>query len=227
MKPKKSDKVNLEKRRFLFFEIGIIIATSLVLIAFEWSDRNFGINEFELIPGETLETEIIPLTQREKPKPRPPAPPVALEELQLMPNDVNLPEEISLTELTAGEETAVIPFPYSTDEEPETDDTIFYYVEDMPRFQGKDVNAFRVWVAKHIKYPRIAVENRIMGKVHVRFVVEPDGSIDQVEVTRSVDPFLDAEAVRVVSSSPRWTPGKQWDKPVRVAYTIPICFVLH
>jgi protein TonB len=226
MKPKKSDKVNLEKRRLLFFEIGMITALSMILIAFEWSDRNFGINEFELTPDEPLEVEVIPLTPPNKPNP--PKPPLFVEELRLMPNEVELPEEAILPELTANESTEVIPISYDLPEDTgEDEDSIFIFVQDMPKFLGKDVNAFRIWVTKHLKYPRIAAENRIMGTVHIRFVIESDGSVGQVEVIRSVDPSLDAEAVRVVSSSPHWTPGKQRGKPVRVAYTIPITFILQ
>ena len=97
----------------------------------------------------------------------------------------------------------------------------------MPTFQGKDVNAFRDWVAKRLKYPEIAAENGISGRVFVRFVVEPNGVVDNVTVVRGVDPALDAEAIRVVKSSPKWSPGKQRGKAVRVAYTIPIVFVLQ
>ncbi len=226
MKRKKSDKVNLEKRRFLFFEIGLIIALSLTLISFEWNSNRFDINTFEGI-SEDIPVEEIPLTFREKPVPKPPVPPVAPEILQLVPNDAELPVEIKLDELTAGMETEVFTNYYETSEEPEPEDSIFLRVEDMPLFRGQDINAFRIWVAKHTHYPEIAAANGVKGRVIVRFVVEPDGSVDQVEVLRPIDPALDAEAVRVVSSSPRWTPGKQRGKPVRVAYTIPIVFVLQ
>ncbi len=227
MKQKKSDKANLEKKRFLFFEIGIITAVSLILISFEWSSSGFDLSSFDAI-GEDIPLVEIPSTYREKPEVKPPAPPVAPEILQLVPNDTYLPGEIELEELTAGMETEVPMYTLGTSDEPEPDeDTIFLSVEDMPLFRGQKVDAFRIWVARHIHYPQMAAANDIQGKVFVRFVVEPDGRVDRVEVLRNVDPALDAEAVRVVSSSPRWTPGKQRGKPVRVAYTIPISFVLQ
>jgi len=109
----------------------------------------------------------------------------------------------------------------SKEDEPE-----FYIVEEMPKFQGKSVEAFRVWIAENIRYPGSAVKDRIAGKVYVYFVVNSDGHVDRVKVARGVNPDLDQEAVRVVMSSPKWTPGKQKGKAVKVAYTIPIIFSL-
>ena len=81
--------------------------------------------------------------------------------------------------------------------------------------------------AKQLIYPEIAAENGIQGRVFVSFVVEPDGSVSNVRVVRGVDPALDREAIRVVKSSPRWTPGRQRGRPVRVTFTFPIIFVLQ
>lgn len=94
----------------------------------------------------------------------------------------------------------------------------------MPKFPGGNVQK---WISKHIKYPMIAQENNIQGKVFVQFVIEKDGSVSNVKVTRSVDPSLDKEAIRVIQSMPKWTPGKQRQKPVRVSFTVPINFQLQ
>ncbi len=102
---------------------------------------------------------------------------------------------------------------------------IFFIVEEMPKFQGGDVKTFRQWVADHLKYPVAAAEKHIGGTVYVQFVVEADGSVDQVKVIRGADPALNAEAVHVVKSSPKWTPGKQRGQNVAVAFTIPVVFL--
>ena len=228
MELKKSDKANLEKRSTIFFEIGLVTAIALVLIAFEWTSSGFKTNEFEVNQADQAEQEIIPITRQEKPKPKPPEPPKVTEILQIVDNNVNLQDELQLEDLEADINTEVQEINYDVaDEEDDSGDQIFFIVEDMPTFQGKDVNAFRDWVAKRLKYPEIAAENGISGRVFVRFVVEPNGVVDNVTVVRGVDPALDAEAIRVVKSSPKWSPGKQRGKAVRVAYTIPIVFVLQ
>ncbi len=108
------------------------------------------------------------------------------------------------------------------------EEQVFFVVEEMPGFNGGDVNVeFRKYVFANMKYPEVAAENGIQGKVYVQFVIEPDGRLSNVRVIRSVDPVLDKEAIRVIESSPKWNPGKQRGKPVRVSYTFPITFVLQ
>ena len=107
------------------------------------------------------------------------------------------------------------------DEEYDTDEVIaFVPSEDMPVFPEN----IQKWLSKHVKYPQIALENGVQGKVFVQFVVEKDGSVSNIKVVRGVDASLDKEAVRVVSVMPKWKPGKQRGKAVRVAYTLPIAF---
>ncbi len=107
------------------------------------------------------------------------------------------------------------------------DGELFFIVEEMPDFQGKKEDGFRQYIADNLKYPEIAAENGISGKVYVRFIVEKDGSVSHAEVVRGVDPVLDAEALRVIKESPKWKPGKQRGKKVRVTFTFPISFVLQ
>ncbi|NOY36140.1 MAG: energy transducer TonB [Chlorobi bacterium] len=227
MELKKSDKANLEKRTSIFLEIGLVVSISLVLIAFEWTSSGYKTNEYDTGGSEQAEEEIVPITRQEKPKPKPPEPPKVTEILNIVQNDVTLDDELQLSDLEADINTEVQEINYDVQDEEDTGGEIFFIVEDMPTFQGGDVNKFRAWVANHLQYPEIAAENGISGRVFVRFVVEPDGRVDKVEVIRGVDPALDAEAVRVVKSSPKWSPGKQRGKPVRVAYTFPIVFVLQ
>ena len=113
------------------------------------------------------------------------------------------------------------------DEKPKEEETkVFDVVEQMPQFPGGNAALFE-YLSKHIKYPVIAEENGIQGRVIVTFVVERDGSIPDVKVLKSVDPSLDKEAQRVVKSMPRWIPGKQNGSAVRVKYTVPVTFRLQ
>ena len=103
---------------------------------------------------------------------------------------------------------------------------IFFIVEEMPDFQGGGQNAFRDYISRNLRYPETAKENNIEGRVFVQFVVKADGSVDDARIVRGVDPDLDEEALRVVRSSPGWTPGRQRGQAVSVAFTFPINFVL-
>lgn len=105
-------------------------------------------------------------------------------------------------------------------------DEIFVVVEEMPQFPGEQ-EALMKYLSENVRYPVIAQENGIEGRVICSFVVERDGSITDVQVVRGVDPSLDREAVRVIQSMPKWKPGKQRGKPVRVRFTLPIVFRLQ
>ena len=103
---------------------------------------------------------------------------------------------------------------------------VFLIVEEMPVFPGGD-EELRKFIASNIKYPEIAKENGVQGKVYIYFVINAEGGVEQIEIKRSVDPYLDKEAIRVIQSMPKWTPGKQRGRPVKVAYTVPINFTLQ
>jgi periplasmic protein TonB len=134
--------------------------------------------------------------------------------------DVKGNDEAGGTVLKAVEEIAT-PEPPKQDEE---QNKIFEVVEQQPSFPGGSVNG---WLGEHIKYPVVAAENGIQGRVVVQFVVEKDGSVSQVKVVRGVDPSLDKEAVRVISSMPKWIPGKQNGVSVRSRFTVPVTFRLQ
>lgn len=123
--------------------------------------------------------------------------------------------------ISAGPETPTVP-----DKRIEGDE-IFFIVEDQPKFQGGDMTDFSRWVQQQVEYPKVAQENRIQGRVVVGFVIEPDGTVSNVEVMRSVDKLLDDEAVRVVASSPKWEPGRQRGIAVRVRFTIHVNFQMQ
>lgn len=107
----------------------------------------------------------------------------------------------------------------------ETDEP-FVIVEIMPMFKGGDINKFRDWVQKRTNYPQIAIDNKIQGRILLTFIVEPDGNVTNVTVLKSVDPLIDNEAVKSIESSPKWTPGYQRGKPVRVRYSMWLSFVI-
>ena len=109
----------------------------------------------------------------------------------------------------------------------EVTEEIFFIVEDMPSFQGKGLSGFRDWVMKQLEYPEIAAKKGIEGEVFVQFVVDKNGDVKNVVLMRGADPLLDAEALRVVKTSPQWKPGKQRGQVVNVAFTFPIKFVLQ
>ena len=108
---------------------------------------------------------------------------------------------------------------------PEKEEPVFFDVDQMPEFPGGE-NALRKFITSSLKYPEIAVQNEIQGKVYVSFVVKKDGSVSNAKIARGVDPSLDKEALRVVNSLPRWKPGIQRGTPVNVSYTVPINFTL-
>jgi protein TonB len=110
--------------------------------------------------------------------------------------------------------------------EPVIDNQVYIIVEDMPEFPG-GILEFRKWVKSNLKYPESARKKKIMGKVYIGFVINKEGKVEGGRVLRSIDPFLDAEALRVVSSMPNSKPGKQKGIPVKVSFSFPITFHLH
>lgn len=232
METKKSPKADLEKTRFLFLELGLVIAISAVVIAFEWSTSSSSLNEYKAVKTEKFEEEIIPVTTQEKHEPIvPPEPEKIIEIFEIVDDEIEIDDEFILKDFEVSQDTEIeimkfTEFGQETEEE-EEEAEIFFIVEDMPDFRGEGQEGFRKYIFQNLKYPQVAAENGISGRVFVKFVVEPDGSVSNVSIVRGIDPALDAEALRVVKSSPKWTPGKQRGIPVRVSFTFPILFVLE
>ena len=226
METKKSPNADLEKQGGLFFEIGLVVTLSLVLIAFEWTTGKSLSAEEYVLEDQAIEEEIIPITRQQQPPPdKPPEPPRVTEILTIIDDDIEIENELILEDYEIDQDTEIelIEFKINGEEE-EEEAEIFFIVEDMPSFNGNGQEGFRKWVSENLKYPGIAAENGISGTVFVEFVVQPDGSVGNVKVVRGVDPSLDKEALRVVKSSPKWTPGKQRGKSVSVGFTFPIRF---
>lgn len=224
MELKKSRKADLEKKKLIFLYIGLVIALSVVLIAFEWSPREQSKNQFVIEDGLAAEDEIIPIT-RQQVTPPPPPPPKVTEVLQIVEDDKEIEDEVEIDDIEADEQTEVeiVDVP----EEEETDEIFqFAVIEDKPEFPG-GMNELLKYIAKNTNYPEIAKENGISGRVYVQFVIGKTGAVSDVKIMRGRDPYLDKEAIRVVKSLPSWKPGKQRGKPVKVSYVVPINFKLQ
>ena len=183
---------------------------------------------------DTLDKKIVTIKlppKQEKPKdlnlpPPPPPPPKVSDVLNIVEDDVELDDELELMDTEANENTSVDYKAIVVEEEEEADAPVFFIVEQMPVFPGGE-EALRKYIAQSVKYPAIAQENGIQGRVFVAFVVNTKGEVTDVKIARGVDPNLDKEAIRVVTNMPKWAPGKQRGKAVKVSYTVPINFVLQ
>lgn len=227
MEVKKTDKANLEKKRGMFLQIGYVIVLGLVLLAFEWGTRPSEINSLGELGDMDLEEEIIPITRQQNEPPPPPPPPQTTEVINIVDDDVEIEDELILDDTEADQDDAIEIVEFEEEEEVVNEQEVFFVVEDMPTFQGQSSDAFRIYIQQNLKYPIIAQENGISGRVFVQFDINGKGDLTNVIVVRGVDPSLDKEAVRVVKSSPKWTPGKQRGRPVNVRFTFPIVFQLQ
>jgi len=231
MEVKKAKKSNLQYYKTIFFLGGLNIALLVCLVLINWQSKFEYDTEITNQPVLVVEQEEIPMTQQEEQKPEmaPPEAPKIISRINLVDRQVNLDADFDPfnTELNEGASVDVYEYTEPAAEAEVEEEEVFYFVEEMPSFRGGGLDAFRQYIKENTRYPEAAAEVGIQGKVQVAFVVEPDGSVGRVRVVRSVDPILDKEAVRVVKSSPKWTPGKQRGKPARVGYTIPVVFFLQ
>lgn len=227
MEVKKSPKADLENKKSVFMQIGLAVTLAIVLIAFEWSTTDVDASQFEMVEELEAEEEIMPITRQEEVKPPPPPPPPKVADvLNIVEDDVELDEELDIEDTEMDEDTEIDFSDLAMEEEESDDAPVFFIVEDMPEFPGGE-EALRKYIAQSVKYPVIAQENGIQGRVYVSFVVNTKGKVTDVKIARGVDPNLDKEAIRVVNAMPAWKPGKQRGKAVKVSYTVPINFVLQ
>lgn len=229
MELKKSPKADLENKRNIFVQLGLVVSLAICLYGFEATDKVEQVGSLGSISDQAVEEEIIPVTRQEEVKPPPPPPPPKVVDMLVIVDDnTEIEDELEIEDSEADDKTAITAvMQVSEEKEEEKEDTpVFFIVEEMPDFPGGQL-ALRKFIAQAIKYPVIAQENGIQGKVFVNFVVAKDGTVTNAKIARGVDPSLDKEALRVVNSLPKWKPGKQGGKPVRVSYTVPINFVLQ
>ena len=215
MEVKKSPKADLEGKKSTWLLIGYVFILALMFVAFEWTDRDKQVTTDTGITDVVFEEEIIPITEQEqKQAPPPPEAPKVEEVLQIVENDAKVEETTIQASEETGQAVEVKYVPVEVEE------------EEMPEFPGGMAECLK-FLGKNIKYPTISQENGVQGKVIVQFVVNKDGSIVDPVVVRSVDPYLDKEALRVIKTMPKWKPGKQRGKAVRVKYTVPVTFKLQ
>lgn len=229
MKPKKTERADLEKRRGLYIEIGLVVVLVAALVAFNVkSYDNEQIEVVQRTAEDEIEEQVLNTVEETPPPPPEPEVPEVTTELNVIEDDAESDNEVGIisSEVTATTENVEITPVQIDDEEEVEEDEIFQVVEQDPEFPG-GVEALYKFVQQNIKYPQLAKENNITGRVFVQFVVEKDGSVSNVRAARDIGGGCGAEAVRVVKSMPKWTPGKQRGKAVRAAYTLPVNFNLQ
>lgn len=229
MEVKKTIKASLENKRLLFTEIGFVASLLLVYGAFGYTSRD-GKTTSMTDEQQAVEVEdMVPITQ-ETPPPPPDAPkiPVLSDQIDIVDDAIKVDDNmfVNLEENNSGVQIMNYVEDVKT-EEVEEEAIPFALVEEKPKFNGGDANEFSKWVNQNLVYPEIAKENGVQGRVTMQFTVNPDGSVSNVKVLRGVDPSLDQEAVRVIQMSPKWLPGKQRDRAVKVTYTFPVIFQLR
>lgn len=230
MTTKKSPRADLENKRLLLIQIGLILALVVVLAAFEYKtyDRNVNLITAEI--PQIIEEEQIPVTMETPPAlPEMPLTPVLSDAIEIVEDDIVIEEDVFID--TEDDGTFAIEIrdyvSTNTEEAVEEEEIPLAIVEEKPKFMGGDENTFTKWVHERIVYSDLAKENGIQGRVVLTFLVDADGYVKNVTVLRGLDPSIDKEAVRVVSSSPRWTPGRQRDRNVKVRYNFPINFQIR
>ena len=230
MEVKKTPKASLENKRLLFTEIGLIVALLAVWGAFSYSTREKKVSDLMDVNQDIEVEEMVPITQ-ETPPPPPEAPKIPLlsDQIDIVEDDIKVDDDMFMNlEDNANMGVEIQDYVEQVEEEHVEEEAIpFQLVEKKPKFQGGDANDFSKWVNSKLVYPEIAKENGVQGRVVLQFTVNPDGSVSGVKVLRGVDASLDKEAVRVVSSSPKWEPGRQRDRAVKVTYTFPVIFQLR
>ena len=230
MELKKSAKASLENKKLIFTEIGLVIALLVVWGAFEYTSKEKKSSAFEAENAVVIEDEMVPITQETPPPPEAaPKIPVLSDQIDIVDDEIKLDDDTFMNlEDDANMGVEIMDYVEEVQEEVVEEEAIpFQLVEEKPSFNGGDANEFSNWVNSKLVYPEIAKENGVQGRVTLQFTVNADGSVSNVKVLRGVDSSLDKEAVRVVSSSPKWKPGKQRDRAVKVTYTFPVIFQLR
>lgn len=226
MEIKKNPKADLQNYKSIFFLVGMIISLGVVLAAFEYESKSGTVDVIEVEVAEVVE-DMTEITRQEEKQPEKienkPKPTQVAEKFEIVDNDEDLGDDDLDFNAEVDESEAIV---IDVEEEEDVEVKVFVIVEKMPKFPGGDL-ALRKYIAQNVKYPNIARENDIQGKVYVRFVVTEKGAVENVQIARGVDPLLDKEAIRVVESLPNWQPGEQGGKKVKVWYTVPINFQLQ
>jgi protein TonB len=229
MEIKKTPKADLENRRLIFTEIGLVIALLVVWGAFSYGTQEKTVATLQTGPQVVEVEDMVPITQEElPPPPETPKIPVLSDQIDIVDDNIEVETSFISFDDDASLGVEIMDYVQEVEEEVVEEEAIpFQLVEQKPSFMGGDANEFSKWVNSRLEYPEIAKENGVQGRVTLQFTVNPDGSVSNIKVLRGVDPSLDREAVRVVSMSPKWEPGRQRDRAVKVTYTFPVIFQLR
>jgi protein TonB len=230
MEIKKTPKADLEKDISLSFLMGLVLALAILFVGFEWGEEDIQVATDSGMNAIIDEEEIEMTVQNETPPPPPPEPEVIKEPdiLDIVEDEVkveNIQIASSEDDMSQAQRDTYVP-PVEEEEEEFDENYVFMTVEKMPEFPGGDLVLLK-WIADHLNYPTIAAENGIQGRISCTFTVNADGSVTDVQVVRPVDPNLDKEALRVLKLLPKFKPGEQRGKPVRVKYSVPVRFRLQ
>ena len=228
MEAKKTPRADLEKRRGMFLEIGLVVILAAALVAFNVKSYEKEVKEVSTRTADVeIEADIIQTEQEETPPPPPEEPEVVATELNVVENDAEDIHEIGIVNAEArADEALEFTRVEVTEEVEEAEEEVFLVVEEDPEFPG-GLDALSKFIADNIKYPQLAKENNITGRVFVSFVVEKDGRVGQVKILRDIGGGCGNEAVRVVKLMPKWKPGKQRGKAVRTQFNLPVNFDLQ
>lgn len=226
MEIKKSPKADLEGKKQISLLMGYVIALAVLFVAFEWGTRDLQVATDDGVSDIIAEEEIEITMPEELPPPPPPPAPVVVDILNVVEDDVVVDTEIVSTEDASDAAQVETYTPPVVEEEEEDPNQIFKVVEKQAEFPGGEA-AMYAFIQKTLKYPVVAAENGLKGRVTCEFTINKDGSIEDVKILKGVDPSLDKEAIRVISAMPKWKPGEQRGKAVRVSFTLPITFKLQ
>jgi len=227
MENKKATKANQERNRPMFLQIGLIVALSVILIAFEWTSNTINdSNSTTYINDIEFEEQMI-ATKREEPKPPEVKQPEIKTVIEIVEDDIEIEDAFDF-DMEADDNTEYN-FVMDDDDGEEIIEEVtpFYIVEDMPTFNGGDMGEFWKYAMGEIRYPEIAAENGVSGTVYMQFTVSTAGYVIDVKVIKGVHPDIDDEAIRVIKNSPRWTAGKQRGRAVPVIMSLPMKFILQ
>ena len=228
MEAKKTPKADLEKRRGLYLEIGLVVILALALVAFNIKSYDKEVKEVSTRTADVeIDADIIQTSEDTPPPPPPEEPEVVATELNVVENDAEDIHEVGIINAESKADEALEFTRVEVKEEvEEVEEEVFLVVEEDPEFPG-GLDALSKFIADNIKYPQLAKENNITGKVFVSFVVEKDGRVGQVKILRDIGGGCGNEAVRVVKMMPKWKPGKQRGKAVRTQFNLPVNFDLQ